>query len=77
MIVEYEPEQDAEPVRVVLRQWDQAAEDWGQRRPLGRMLPPAPGTVVSVNYEPHKVQCLRFNSYPDNPSLDWVEVFVG
>lgn len=78
MIFEYEAEDDAVPVKVVMR----------FTRPLGEVLvnegsrvftalPPAPGASVFVRGTEHGIRSTHWYTYPDSPELDWVEVVLA
>jgi hypothetical protein len=73
---EYEAEDDAEPVRVVMR-FARPGADGAAAATLFTAPAPAAGSAVSVRGVPHDVKATTWHVHPDSPELDWVEVILA
>lgn len=78
MRVEYESEDDAPPVNVLIRFFRPSADVLiGSPHRIGRVPPPASWTTVLVRGDEYSIKSMTFSNYPDEPHLDWVEVLLS
>ena len=78
MRVEYESEDDAEPIKVVIRFYRPSADVLiSAPRSVGVLPPPAPWSPVFIRDDEYDIKNMTFTSYPDDPELDWVEVLLA